>query len=70
MRYSIELVNELVESHTLHEDLSKRLAVKLAKIAARKFNRCKIYVSWGRESDGQNGFLNSGGNHDITGKAW
>lgn len=29
-----------------------------------------IFVKWFRKSDGQKGFLNSNGNHEITGKNW
>ena len=29
-----------------------------------------VYVSWFRETDHQQGFLNQDGNHDTTGKAW
>ncbi len=45
-----------------------KAALKAAHTMAARHPGLQVYVSWYRESDGQGGFLNPGGDHDITGK--
>lgn len=44
-------------------------AKRIATIEAKK-HPGEVFVEWFRRSDGQKGYLNSDGNHAITGKAW
>jgi hypothetical protein len=30
----------------------------------------QVYVKWHRKDDGQTGYVNPGGDHAITGRAW
>jgi len=70
MKYDIELETENCDRHNLASDLSFKKAGKQARLAACKYDRCNVFVTWRRASDGQVGYLNADGNHEITGKAW
>ena len=63
MKYDIEINGE-----TEYVDMSlteaKKLAIKCAK------NNDDVYITWYRRSDGQHGYLNPSGNHEIIGKPW
>lgn len=48
--------------------LTMTAAKKMAKDAAAEGN--EVYVKWYRYQDGQNGYLNSDGDHEITGRVW
>ena len=52
--------------------LTKSVAVKVAKAEADSpaNEGDKIFVTWFRASDQQHGYLNRGGDHEITGTAW
>ena len=45
-------------------------ATELAIRACKENPGCPVYVSWFRPSDGQHGYLNRGGDHDVTGYNW
>jgi len=62
MRYTVT-VNR-VEVAT---GLPRRQAAALATTIR---NDGQVFIRWYRASDGQHGYYNSDGNHDITGKAW
>ena len=51
-------------------ECTKKEAISLATKYAKNPNNCGVYISWYRKSDGQHGYLNPGGDHDITGQAW
>ena len=65
---SIQKYSVKVNGDTLYHDLSKTQAISIAKQEAEAGNQ--VFVTWFRKSDGQQGHLNSDGNHDITGTAW
>jgi hypothetical protein len=58
-----------VNGDELYFDLSKKEAIKIAKEQSAD-SRKQVFVTWFRKSDGQHGYLNSDGNHAITGVAW
>lgn len=73
MKYSvIRQIEGGVALATVYEgiDLSKRDAIKTAKEVAAEHPEDNVFVTWGRASDGQQGYLNRDGNHEITGKRW
>lgn len=73
MNYNIE-VCEYVPSNVVEGETVKgvRNATKTAREYAEKYPKpqYQVFVSWHRSSDGQTGYLNSDGNHAITGEAW
>ena len=78
MKYYVERVSESLEHCPVGDadgngtpvGVSKKQAIALAKAAAAKYPDEAVFVSWGRASDGQQGYLNRDGNHAITGEAW
>jgi hypothetical protein len=78
MKYYVERVNECLKSCPIGDadangspvGVTKKHAIALAKAAADKYPNERVFVSWGRASDGQQGYLNPDGNHAITGEAW
>jgi len=50
--------------------LTKRQAISLAKETAAFNPTCAVFIEWFRKSDGQRGYLNPSGDHEITGHAW
>lgn len=69
MKYSV-VVKENGETVSETPDCTEKEAKKLAKAEATKNKKAQIYVTFYRRSDGQHGYLNSDGNHAITGTAW
>jgi hypothetical protein len=71
MKYNIE-INKGGQMVGGYEDLKQKEATEIAKREAAKqeneYN--EIYITWSRASDGQRGYLNPGGDHEITGKNW
>lgn len=71
MNYNVQIENygNIINEYT---ELSKKEAIEIAKKEANRSENSKyqIYVTWFRSSDGQKGYLNPNGDHDITGKAW
>lgn len=63
LRYSIQ-----IDGNTVYSDLNRKEATEIAKREAEQDKH--VLVTWFRKSDGQLGYLNRDGNHDITGKAW
>ena len=74
MKYYVKRVTESQEQGLVSDTdgigVSKKQAVMMARAAAAKYPGHKVFVSWGRASDGQQGYLNPDGNHAITGEAW
>ncbi|MFH2075578.1 MAG: hypothetical protein ABIJ57_09565 [Pseudomonadota bacterium] len=68
MEYTVEHGHDAVDNVEYYPGLSQKEAVMLARKLAT--GRKQVYVSWSRSSDGQTGYLNRDGSHDITGKAW
>lgn len=73
MNYNVE-VCEYVPSNVIagEQVKGKKVAMKTAREYAEKYPKpqYQVFVSWMRSSDGQHGYLNSDGNHAITGEAW
>lgn len=67
MKYTVEIHNENGIESSYH-DLSKTEAVKAAKKESGQ--KKQVFIFWGRASDGQHGYLNPDGNHEIVGKSW
>ena len=71
IQYSV-MVN--FEGMTISEysGLTRLAAIKLAKSEASSDSNedNQIFVTWFRKSDQQHGYLNRGGDHEITGLAW
>ena len=70
MRYEIEEEDEggrTIASISVKSERSVRQEIK-KWIKADPSNL--IFVSWYRTSDGQKGYFNPSGDHDITGKTW
>lgn len=69
MKYMVRLLKP-----SLEEDFIKctgiRHAMKVASDEARAHPRWRVYIAWFRESDGQQGYLNRNGDHEIVGEAW
>jgi hypothetical protein len=71
MKYNVSIEN-CGMSISGYENLSKKEAQRVAKIEAEKPENedNQVFVKWFRKSDGQKGYLNNNGNHEITGSAW
>jgi len=69
LKYTVTAKDEGRTINVAH-DLSKSSAEKLAREWTTEYPQCQVYVSWFRPSDGQHGYINPGGDHAITGKAW
>jgi hypothetical protein len=69
MKYSVVVKKD---GMTISEtpDCTKAEAKKVAKAEAAENKDAQVFVTWFRASDGQHGYLNSDGNHAITGTAW
>lgn len=65
MKYTVQ-----IGEYNGFPNCSKREAMKIARDEAKKNPGQKVFVTWFRSSDRQVGYLNSDGNHDITGEAW
>lgn len=50
--------------------LTKRAAIALAQETAAFNPTCAVFIEWFRRSDGQHGYLNPSGDHEITGHTW
>lgn len=61
--YSVKVNDEI-----LYHNLFKNQAISIAKEQAAQGNQ--VFVTWFRKNDSQQGYLNSDGNHEITGTAW
>lgn len=78
MKYYVIRVDEFLEQRPVgYADwngtpvgVSKKQAIMFAETAADNYPNDRVFVSWGRASDGQQGYLNRDGNHAIVGKAW
>ena len=57
------------DGDTVDHSLSKAAAVTLAKQRVAAGDR-GVFIRFHRASDGQRGFLNPGGGHDLTGRDW
>jgi hypothetical protein len=69
MMYNVT-VNKDMQAVAYFPNLSKSQAIKTAQAESVKGEGRQVFISWHRESDGQQGFLNPDGNHAITGKTW
>lgn len=73
MDYNIEVCED-VQSNVIAGEAVKgvKKAAKVAREYVEKYPQpqYQVFVSWYRSSDGQHGYLNSDGNHAITGQAW
>jgi hypothetical protein len=69
MKYSVVIKKN---GMTISEifDCTKAEAKKVAKAKAAENKDVQVFVTWFRSSDGQHGYLNSNGDHAITGTAW
>jgi hypothetical protein len=67
--YSVLIRREWGEDEYQADSLSKSAAADMAKglVAAGESG---IYVEFFRTSDGQRGYLNADGNHNINGEDW
>lgn len=68
MKYSVVKNNANGSSTVVAEGLSKKEAV--AKATEMAASTSGITVEFFRKSDGQHGYLNQDGSHDVTGKHW
>jgi hypothetical protein len=71
MKYTVEIKNN-GQTVADYENLPQKEAERVAKIEAGKpeNKNNQVFVTFFRSSDGQHGYLNSDGNHDIGGQAW
>jgi len=69
MKYTVEVTKhgETIESEWVN---GQRNAKATAREYAAQYPDHQIYVTWFRSSDGQHGYLNPNGDHDITGRPW
>jgi len=58
----------IVNNQEIEDRLSQTEVTKQAKRYAKEGS--EVYVKWYRYQDGQNGYLNRDGNHEITGYKW
>jgi len=53
------------------DEIETGLSLKTAKEKAKEYAKEeKVFVTWYRSSDSQQGYLNENGDHEITGKPW
>lgn len=71
MKYtiSIERAGQTIGGY---DDLTQKEAMATAKEESAKTENeyNSIFITWFRPSDGQHGYLNPSGDHEITGKNW
>lgn len=67
--YTVTLTDESGDT-TSWPEMTKRAAIALAKETAAFNPTCAVFIEWFRKSDGQRGYLNPSGDHDITGHVW
>lgn len=67
---SVEVVTPTGEHHINMSTKSESKAIEAARRTAKLNTDNLVFITWGRASDGQNGYLNPDGNYAITGKAW
>ena len=53
-----------------YDENEKDLAMGHARSLGVRLPETKVYLMWNRESDGQMGYLNPCGNHEIHGEAY
>ena len=70
MTYTIETVCGLSTDYIQLGKVSAKTAITEARNAAAKYRDEQVFLSWFRTSDGQRGYLNSDGSHDVTGRAY
>jgi len=66
--YAVNQRFENGQEKTIAENLTERQAAELASEQCKE--KSGITVSFFRESDGQVGYLNQDGNHEISGRFW
>ena len=69
MKYTVKVTSLETGEICNFPDCSRIEAESIAEFAARN-KKNQVFVTWLRPRDGQPGFLNSDGNHAITGNAW
>ena len=69
MKYNVIAIDEYGDENLINPGLTKSQAKETARETASK-TESQVYVEWTRASDNQHGYLNSDGNHSITGKPW
>lgn len=69
MKYQVNVYDE-GSYITGYNDISGRDVPGAVNDLASQHPRSRIYVEWSRKSDGQHGYLNPDGDHDITGRPW
>lgn len=69
MKYTVTAISDMGFETQIAAGVSKK---NVKNIVAEMIadGEKQIYVSWFRASDGQHGYLNSDGNHAITGSNW
>jgi hypothetical protein len=75
MKYTVSMENrkiggEYKPAEYIVVNVTQKQAVALASKTAEENPDKQVFVSWFRASDGQNGYLNSNGDHAVVGKAW
>lgn len=72
--YTVVITNQYGDSEIVANGCTLSYAKTVAAQEADKAEAAgqgqQVFVKWFRKSDGQVGYLNRGGNHAITGKAW
>lgn len=73
-KYSVVKDDAIDPAELLASNCYLRVAMGIAKREAEKLRAsgsdARVYVTWYRPDDGQEGYVNPDGNHAITGKAW
>lgn len=68
--YTIEAVTKHNgQCHFVEQTTNEKRASKIADKVSTDNPKCLVFVSWYRESDHQQGYLNRSG-HDIVGRSW
>lgn len=72
MEYTISLGQNGIEDYALKCETEKEAIEEVREMVENDGKNLSgnVYISWFRESDGQQGFLNPNGNHEIIGKDW
>lgn len=71
MTYTIETIDSSFTPEFIQlGSIPAQLAMAEAHKAAAKHTDQQVFLTFFRRSDGQRGYLNSDGNHDITGRAY